>query len=321
MGFTSKNLSYMFHKEYFSAVTTPTGDARDEKEIAQINRDFISCGVPLERRELGSHCIALQVQYPGLLPGLGYAHQTTALNGEIKGEIALGFSLDYVTGVSYIPGASVKGVIRNAFSVDDGAYVRAMLGEDVDIIQLEREIFGSGADDDGRMQDVFFDAFPSPDTPKRNDDDLFYLLDLDVITPHGTDLFAAPNPLTFVKVKPGVVFEFRFYLYGGIISANKKYALFRQILKDFGIGAKTNVGYGVLDEVDPELRISAPAQQAAFTPRRYGNVAPAPADPTGPDRMICPGCGAMNFKFRKGTTDINFSWNKNECFRCRGKLL
>jgi CRISPR-associated protein Cmr6 len=59
-----------------------------------------------------------------------------------------------------------------------------------------------------------------------------------------------PIPITFLKVLPDVEFSFNFILQDHqkidekLVSIKRKIALFKQILLDFGIGAKTNVGYG-----------------------------------------------------------------------------
>jgi len=287
-----------------------------------VNRAFVATGVPLEGRDLGSHSFLLQVQYPGLLIGLGYAHQSTSLNGDIRGDLALGFSFDYVTGVPYIPGSSVKGVLRNAFTPENRGYVQAFVGDGVDVAQLELEIFGSTREDEDTAGDIFFDVFPSPDTPRVNTDGLCYLLDTDVITPHGEGLSSTPNPLSFVKVKPGVVFDFRFQLHDGMITAAKKRALFKQILKDFGIGAKTNVGFGVLDEVSTALRVSGGTQPAAAQPRRSGSFPQqSPYANNEPTRRNCSLCGRLNYKFKKDSREINANWHTQTCFSCGGKLL
>ena len=86
--------------------------------------------------------------------------------------------------------------------------------------------------------------------------DKYGLLGLDYITPH-KDEFSNPNPIQFMRVEPGVTFRFEFLLFDYIkkdetgkdnilVSAEKKKELFKLILLDFGIGAKTNVGYGQL---------------------------------------------------------------------------
>lgn len=82
----------------------------------------------------------------------------------------------------------------------------------------------------------------------------------DFITPHKN--LKNPTPLKFLKVMPNVVWSFKFDLkekyiikinetykeYNKILSNSEKCHLFKRILIDFGIGAKTNVGYGQLVE-------------------------------------------------------------------------
>lgn len=79
----------------------------------------------------------------------------------------------------------------------------------------------------------------------------------DAITPHHpgdpNDIFKEPIPLKFIKVPAGVTFKFQFkinnYKNGDInISADAIKNIFKQILLDFGICAKRNVGYGHFTE-------------------------------------------------------------------------
>ncbi len=73
----------------------------------------------------------------------------------------------------------------------------------------------------------------------------------DYITPHTKGIFKNPTPIRFLKIAPGVTFTFQFKLveYKGengnvLLKPEGIKELFRQILLDFGIGAKRNVGYG-----------------------------------------------------------------------------
>ncbi len=75
----------------------------------------------------------------------------------------------------------------------------------------------------------------------------------DAITPHPEDIFKEPTPLKFIKVPAGVTFKFQFkinnYKNRDInISADTIKNVFKQILLDFGICAKRNVGYGHFTE-------------------------------------------------------------------------
>lgn len=102
-----------------------------------------------------------------------------------------------------------------------------------------------------KERDIFFDAFP---VNSFNEEEKF--LANDFITPHKhptnhkLDPFTNPNPIQFLKVLPRVTFKFNFRLTDTCIKKEVKLELFRQILLDLGIGAKTNVGYGQFIEKD-----------------------------------------------------------------------
>ncbi|GAB6279308.1 MAG: type III-B CRISPR module RAMP protein Cmr6 [Lentimicrobium sp.] len=73
-------------------------------------------------------------------------------------------------------------------------------------------------------------------------------LGTDYITPHPNPL-KNPIPIKFLKILPNVKIKFQFDLKDNLISKELKKELFKKILLDFGIGAKTNVGYGQFTEV------------------------------------------------------------------------
>ena len=78
----------------------------------------------------------------------------------------------------------------------------------------------------------------------------------DFITPHETP-FKDPTPIEFLKVLPNVEFTFFFKVVpisfkGKIITTSEILNLYKQILLDTGIGAKTNVGYGQLQHDEPD---------------------------------------------------------------------
>ncbi len=319
MIFKSKNLSYMFNKEYYYKVTNPDGSAKNKDDVKNVNLDFISLGVTLEEKNLGKHSISLQVQYPGLLIGIGNSHSGATIAGEnIKGEIGLGFTFDYVTGIPYISASTVKGVLRSAFSLGNGEYIRTCLdNKEIDVKALEKEIF-EGIKGEEKLHpyetDTFFDAFPSPKTPKEETDELFYLMELDSISPHGNDPFVEPNTLSLVKIKPGVVFDFAFTLYDGLVSAQKKLALFTQILLDFGIGAKTNVGYGLLREVNPDFKITSY--------KKLENIQNNQDGLHKAEGLLCtnPKCRKFNYKYMKNSNKVYPNWMTKTCCKCGGAL-
>lgn len=123
--------------------------------------------------------------------------------------------------------------------------------------KLENDIFENENKKNGQV-DVFFDAVVKQGDKNR------HILGFDYITPHGDDLTKDPVPVKILKVLPNVVFEFAFKLKDSTIdnvtiTADKKKSLFISLLKHFGIGAKTNVGYGVLTP-DHELKVGSECQ-------------------------------------------------------------
>ncbi len=211
----------------------------------------------------GKQTIVLRTTYPGLVLGTGYTHETGS-----EGEFKIGFHFDHTTGLPIIPGSSVKGTIRSMFPnrtekhrAAKTAYILDMLHtitgdatiESTDVSKLEDEIF-EGKREDKRLeegvygQDTFHDAYISRGGQSGK------ILAEDFITPHygGEDkpeaLLKNPIPLMFLKVLPNVEFTFNFDLKDSKIitnlTADHKKKLFEAILKDIGIGAKTNVGYG-----------------------------------------------------------------------------
>jgi len=106
------------------------------------------------------------------------------------------------------------------------------------------------------VRDTFYDAYILKSEHMRPDGERGHFLGNDFITPHKhtdrskahLDPFSNPTPIQFLKVLPEVTFIFQFKLHKGIIDAEQKLLLFKEILLTLGIGAKTNVGYGHFKE-------------------------------------------------------------------------
>lgn len=92
-------------------------------------------------------------------------------------------------------------------------------------------------------RDIFFDAPVIKENRKGR------IFEMDALAPHSQDPFKEPVPITFAKIAPGCIIEFRFHLSGEKECREKKEKWFKEILTTYGIGAKTNVGYGRLTEV------------------------------------------------------------------------
>jgi len=276
------NIGYVFYKDYFKGLDLRKFSENDEKKLVQKRNNTKikptkSGGGKNERlldqtiykykpsEQFIKHCLKLYTTYPSLLVGSGYNHEIG-----IEGEFKLGYYFDYTTGLPCITGSSVKGLLLSKFKhweyiatiVDDlkSGERKTNLKDDwikVDWSSILEEdfcntVFGNQESAlSNYKRDIFFDAFP---TFEENEDKK--LLASDYITPHkhptntALDGFANPTPLQFIKVLPNICFQFNFQLVDSdkLLSANLKLDLFKQILLDFGIGAKTNVGYGQFTE-------------------------------------------------------------------------
>lgn len=241
---SSANLGWLFYKDYFKGLTY-TNDmeqsdfsckkekwTKDECLISKKIKAIIETKPIITKEdERGSTKFNGTTTYPGLLLGAGNAHELP----NVKGQATLGFHFDYTTGLPVIQGSSIKGVLRSAFKHHE--YIRACVEDDIlDVATLEENIFNNA--------DIFYDA------NIIEADSGGCILGDDYITPHKDDL-KDPNPIRFIKVLPDVTFLFEFDLLDiEAFSKKQKEKLFRQILSDLGIGAKTNVGYGKVEIQD-----------------------------------------------------------------------
>lgn len=214
-------------------------------------------------RWVGSHkvChIALQVAHPGLIAGTGTARAIP----DIEGCIQNGISLDYTTGLPYIPGSSIKGSLRSALEPSRNGesesacahleLFRELLGDDSLGMETLRDIIVALFDNETASgqagQPIFFDALAEPDGRS--------LFTFDFITPHRADEdpFKDPVPLQILKVAPGTLFNFYIALPSELrvndtltLTCVQVQDVFKQLLMTFGVGAKTNLGYGLFCEV------------------------------------------------------------------------
>jgi len=183
-------------------------------------------------------------------------------------------------------------VIRELSNLKEGFIAENELGEEYDqkehpkrvsfIDQLELEIFEGkipAIKENGTIEnqpisiyerDIFFDAYlVSTDHPainRSNYQNRKPFIGDDYITPHVNrkkpemSPFTNPIPLMFMKILPEVIIQFQFDVKNGLLTKEQKEELFRRLLLDFGIGAKTNVGYGQFEDVKisrlPESRQS-----------------------------------------------------------------
>ena len=254
---SSANIGYQF----FHSVGIP-GFVKEQVESAiSVNTDVLEV-----LRDADYSVVNMRVQAPGLLVGSGLAHGLPGSEEDVK----TGLQFDYTSGLPVIPGSSVKGVIRSAFptikedkeqsneaDAEKLNYIKSLIAdipefsslvfEDNDILELGNQMFNHG--------DIFADALlVGYGTRMKQHGPVKQVLTEDYITPHTGGPLAQPIPIKIVKVAPEVTFAFCFKfnetkIGAKVVSASMKKALCAAILQDLGVGAKTNVGYGVLKEV------------------------------------------------------------------------
>lgn len=265
------NIDYLYEQEYYKGLINAQLSEKCKLEntqmfdakVAEVNH-FIKDSKYEATKEIIPFCeqsFLMKTVYPGLLLGIGAMHSAKTGNEETK----LGFSIDYVTGLPIIPGSTIKGLLRSVF-INHPDYVVSCLAttqieSETILKKIELEIFGDRHPFDSSKEieqnenelgiDIFFDALPV--YPDKNG----HIYGFDYITPHkaedGMDGLKNPVPLKMLKVMPEVTFLFRFQLRESkILSVNQKLKLFQQIFLDLGVGAKTNVGYGVMQIVSEQ---------------------------------------------------------------------
>lgn len=256
----------------------------------------------------GEHCIDLETTYPGLLLGSGITHGSGLL-GEIKLGFFLDHTtgLPVIPGSSvkgvlrsvfplgFKHAAKKEKDSKKALLLQEKAcwvkeYLQLKLQaiipeqnwDSYAIEAFETWLFGSYETGvkvgpmSGRT--IFHDALPlSAARVKINEIYTNQYLATDFITPHKEPL-KNPIPIQFLKVLPGVVFRFQFhfepYNKDGqeVLSTENIRDLFKAILLDIGVGAKTNVGYGQF--IDP--RPKPPPNQRRTANQVLGQALPRP---------------------------------------------
>lgn len=262
------NIGRFFYKKYFEGVNFRyllDDKGKNTNSIVEQNKKLLNA--PLEvipQCALVNQTFTLKVAYPGLITGTGIIH-----TAKLKEEFKLGMHFDYTSGMPVLYGSSVKGNLRSAFKLE--GYIADLVESInqknqihnkpflpvIDWKLLEENIFeGKDASKNNLsvyQRDVFFDAVITQAYRDRND--RASILAPDSITPHKEGPLKDPVPITFVKIAPGVKIEFRFKLTdfpvgSQVFTKDHKRLLFRHILADLGIGAKTNVGYGQFKEAE-----------------------------------------------------------------------
>lgn len=246
------NFGHWYYREYFNTINLDSkGIVTNFSTFNKGKNDKLIKGAALPPYDKENDIkdvtsFELKTCYPGLLCGVGYHHEINNPKNEPKEDDApevynLGMYFDYTSGLPVIPGSSIKGMLRSAIEEWD-FLADYKPNNGVTREEIIKTVFeGEGLSIYDR--DIFLDAIPI-----RVDNKLF---GEDYITHHPTPL-QNPNPVRFLRVNPGVTYQFRFILkdHGEKLTVDFKTKLFKAIICTFGLGAKTNVGYGQF--VEPE---------------------------------------------------------------------
>ncbi len=253
------NMNYYFYVDYYDEKIIKKDNKKGNKIDKIDNSEMENNEYEFDKKYLKSNIdevsncgFELEVLYPGLLMGVGYEHSKK--EESINDFIEIGFSFDYVSGIPYLPASSLKGVLRSVFPIDTNKYnkdvkrmeyIKALLkdigvenSDKIDIMSLKQELF--------EKNDVYLDSYPIVKSKKN-------IVGLDYISKHNNE-FGDINVNTIIKVKSGTEFKFNFKLTDGIIKKKQKEELFKKIILDMGVGAKTNVGFGKFREVNNDRK-------------------------------------------------------------------
>ena len=196
----------------------------------------------------------LQTVYPGLVTGIGMAHATG-----MEGEGKLGMTFDYTSGLPYIPGSSVKGLLRSMFpilppnkplnKVDEKTkelmpqkcqYICNIWNKKITVRWNEQRRSNPNLQPLPELEEtdvkdlakIIFEGQIGESHLSIYDRDMFFdaqigdydkekgILDFDYITPH-KEALKNPTPIKFMKILPSVTFIFEFKLHNNKLKSGK----------------------------------------------------------------------------------------------------
>jgi CRISPR type III-B/RAMP module RAMP protein Cmr6 len=203
-----------------------------------------------------------------------------------------GISLQHTYGTPLIPGSALKGLAAHyCDQVWGAADSKFALGE-----EYHETIFGT-TEDSGHI--IFHDGWITPES-------LADSLKPDVMTPHHSNYYSNkegaaptdfddPNPITFLSVTGSfhIAVSCDVQNDDGENWAKLAFKMLTQALKDWGIGGKTNAGYGRLVSENPD-EISDQSS-AKMTDSKS---APSSTDEQKPQKQFPP--TAKKLKYKKG---------------------
>ena len=240
-----------------------------------LNNDFIINNIKYENYFAVPYTISfsLKVSYPGLLIGTGYNRIPGLIkndNDENKDDYKTGFFFDHTTGMPYIPGSTVKGILKSIFPFEqkyfnDSDYyaqekiyyieklynqIKSPKPEFTTLYKskLEKLDFNSCK----KLEEIFFNKHIFFDAYLTDLNKNSVIFAKDTIATHTNGRMGKVNPLHFLKIKSGSKINFQFKFDKNRLIENKLNEevlaeFYKIILKETGIGAKRNVGYGILE--------------------------------------------------------------------------
>lgn len=258
----------------------------------------------LERR--GASCLTL-TSTQRLVVGLGLPHPT---------ETSL--LLDRLTGCPFVPGSSVKGVLRQAARLSGIGELNPETPASSPTYWRDslNRIFGPAigeADPPAVGNAVFYDAFPAQ----------WPALEVDVLTPHHTGYYGDPTqppgdweepiPVPFLTVAAGSRFHFWFGPRQPGTLTQEDVAALRDLLLValdwLGVGAKTvSQGYGTFSEAGPD--------PTAVTEVTLGRAGSKPAEKPTPKPETTP-----RIKGATTWTNVELSLDRRKATAYRGKKV
>ncbi len=191
------------------------------------------------QKQIGDNTFELTTQ-TRLVVGLGSG---SVLETSIK--------LHHIYGIPYIPASAIKGVLR-AYRIwkladwneERFKEIERRVDENKPSSEEEDKITKIFGNQQQKGNLIFLDAYPIS----------FEGFDIDIMNPHFPDYYDKdkppadwqnPNPITFLTIPEGTTFEF-FFKNSEIYDRNLESDL-KEAFKYIGIGAKTALGYGILE--------------------------------------------------------------------------
>lgn len=191
-------------------------------------------------------------------------------------------TLDHIFGIPYIPASSLKGMCRSV-AFWKIAQKLNKISYDNDLRKIEEEFYKKELSNEIEVRKYqilfgaqnfegllfFLDAYPIANNNKE-------MLELDVMNVHFPDYYSkgeppgewqSPNPIFFLTVKKGIPFsfniffdEYRYKMWASNINPEESHISFTYeelksecvnllelALKEFGVGSKSRLGYGIFE--------------------------------------------------------------------------